>query len=517
MKECLRRNLFNSTILAGFLLFLAASLAADSPYLLMLTAAQLVFVPLVLRQIIVMDRRYTLFIWIGMISIALWHFFSTDPWKIVCAAVYLVFTLTVAMSGLRRFLNRGFVNLAEFSIDLGMMYLFIGGLWFFVYTARIETGFSPLITWLTAIHFHYSAFLLPVSLGLFGRLHDSKLYRGIVPLILAGPMLVAIGITFWPILELLSVLVYIFALYSLIILAYRTKFAARLQGVFIRLSYSAVGVTILFSMLYAAGGSLGGYKVSIDFMLAFHGFVNCVCFGLFGVLGWSIAVPPARLVNWSFPVSRVRGMLTQTGSPVQGLVDDMALFVDTSVLPRTITHFYESTDQYRLFASVKWTPWFKPFAVIYKLISRQIQQLNLPLSGRTSEMTGEIKAVDSLVDGRYRPRAWIRKVRNQTVFTAIYSHHETAGKVYMNIALPLPFSTMIGILELEEKDKSLILSSSGEGDPGIYLAVGSSLFRLPLSERFQIEEKQAGVLAAHHKMKIFGVPFLEIHYHIEHK
>ncbi|WP_409289143.1 YndJ family protein [Peribacillus sp. SCS-37] len=517
MKVSLRRNLFNSTILAGILLFLAASLAADSTYLLILTAAQIVFVPLMLREIIVVGRKYTLLIWIGMISIALWHILSSDPWKTVCAAIYLLFTLTVAMSGLRRFFNRGFVNLAEFSIDMGMMYLFIGGLWFFAFAAHVETGFSPLINWLTAIHFHYSAFLLPVSLGLFGRLHDSKLYRGIVPLILAGPMLVAIGITFWPILELLSVLVYIFALYSLIILAYRTRFPARLQGVLIRLSYSALGVTILFSMLYAAGGSLGGYRVSVDFMLAFHGFVNCVCFGLFGVLGWCIAVPPARLVNWSFPVSKIRGKLTQTGSPVQGLVDDMALFVDTSVLPRTITHFYEHTDQYRLFASVKWSPWFKPFAVIYKLISRQTQQLNLPLSGKRTEMTGEITAVDSLADGRHRPRAWVRKVRNQTVFTAIYSQHETAGKAYMNIALPLPFSTMIGILELKEKDKSLILSSRGEGDPGIYFAVGGSLFRLPLSEHFQIEEKQAGMLGAHHKMKIFGVSFLEIHYHIEHK
>ncbi|WP_257985520.1 hypothetical protein [Bacillus sp. V5-8f] len=47
-------------------------------------------------------------------------------------------------------------------------------------------------------------------------------------------------------------LLYILAIYSLILLAFRTRFSTSLQGIFIRLSYSALGVTILFSLVYAA-------------------------------------------------------------------------------------------------------------------------------------------------------------------------------------------------------------------------------------------------------------------------
>jgi hypothetical protein len=84
----------------------------------------------------------------------------------------------------------------------------------------------------------------------------------------------------------------------------------------------------------------------------------------------------------------------------------------------------------------------------------------------------------------------------------------------MNIALPLPFSTMIGILKLDNRNDTLVLSSTGEGDQGIYLAIGTLLFRLPLSENFIIEEASTGELTAIHKMKLCGMPFLRIDYSI---
>jgi hypothetical protein len=87
----------------------------------------------------------------------------------------------------------------------------------------------------------------------------------------------------------------------------------------------------------------------------------------------------------------------------------------------------------------------------------------------------------------------------------------------MNIALPLPYSSMIGILQLDAIDGSLILSSEGESDSGIYLAAGKALFKLPLSEHFLINETIAGILTAHHKMRIFGMPFLHIDYTINQK
>lgn len=98
-------------------------------------------------------------------------------------------------------------------------------------------------------------------------------------MILSGPMLVAIGITFWPILEVISVLMYIFAIYSLVLLAFQTHFATRIQAVCIRLSFSALAVTIIFSFLYALGNAFGEWIIRIDFMLAFHGFLTVLSSG----------------------------------------------------------------------------------------------------------------------------------------------------------------------------------------------------------------------------------------------
>jgi hypothetical protein len=224
MKANLRSRLFSSITIAGVFFFIASSILTSEPYLLMLTAAQLIFVPLMLQLLLETKRKHIIFNWIAMLSIFLLQVIPSSTGQMVLAFIYMILTFFVACHGLKRFFQRGFTNWAEISIDIGMMYLFVGGLWFFAYIAGIDTGFSPLITWLTAIHFHYSAFLLPISLGFFGRLHDSTWYRLIVPIILSGPILVAIGISFSPLLEFISVLLYIFAIYTLIVLAYRTRF-----------------------------------------------------------------------------------------------------------------------------------------------------------------------------------------------------------------------------------------------------------------------------------------------------
>ncbi|PLT33537.1 hypothetical protein [Bacillus sp. V5-8f] len=79
--------------------------------------------------------------------------------------------------------------------------------------------------------------------------------------------------------------------------------------------------------------------VSIDFMLTFHGVLNCVIFGMFGVLGWTLVPPQSSQAVWDFPVSQVRGELKDTGDQVPGLVDDLNLYVDTKALSKTIVHF----------------------------------------------------------------------------------------------------------------------------------------------------------------------------------
>lgn len=129
-------------------------------------------------------------------------------------------------------------------------------------------------------------------------------------------------------------------------------------------------------------------------------------------------------------------------------------------------------------------------------------------------MTGKVVKVDELHDGRPAPRAWIRKIDKQTTFVAIYSKHTTGQTTYMNIALPLPFSTMIGVLYVYDDNGALYLTSNHDGDAGIYLAINRFLFQLPLQEHFKIKAQDETTLTAVHKMRIFGLPFLEINYQI---
>lgn len=492
-------------------------------YFLMLLIAQLLFVPLTLLLILQVDLRIYYFVLPAIFSIIVLQITYETNFDIVLAFIYLLFTLVVACYGFGRFVQRGFTHLEEFSIDVGLMYLFMGGIWFFAFEVGIDTGFSPMLTWLTAIHFHYSSFLLPIFIGFVGRLYKPKSYPFFTSIILVSPLVVAAGITFSPWLELVSVILYIIGIYGFIVLAFKIPFKGLLQKSLVLISFTALGITIIFSLLYAVGNAFGVFQVSIEFMLKFHGFFNCLLFGLCGVIGWSILTPAFTYRKWNFPISHIRGRFVigeqilepnKWAQAYNGLVDNMEVYVNKGNVKPAIIDFYENTKQYRLFSEVHWHPWFKPFAAVYGKISKKIQQLNLPYSSKKVEMIGDIIAVK---DGRFKTRAWLRKIESEVIFVALYSLHEKGEKTYMNIALPLPFSSMIGILDLQELNNGeLLLTSHGSGysDAGIYLSFRQFVFKLPLQEQFLIEEIPSGELYAKHRMKIFSIPFLSIDYTI---
>ncbi|SDM89904.1 YndJ-like protein [Psychrobacillus sp. OK028] len=492
-------------------------------YFLMLSIAQILFVPLTLQLIIKVKLRIYYFVLPAIFSVVVLQVTNETSFDIALAFLYLLFTLAIAIYGFGRFLQRGFAYLEEFSIDVGLMYLFLGGIWFFAFEVGIDTSFSPMLTWLTAIHFHYSSFLLPIFVGFVGRVYKHKSYRVFTSIILVSPLIVAAGITFSPWLELMAVLLYIIGIYGFIVIAFKIPFKGLLQKSLVLISFSALCITIIFSLLYAVGNAFGVFQVSIAFMLKFHGFLNCLLFGLGGVIGWSIWTPAPSYEKWNFPISHIRGKFVigeqilernKGTETYNGLVDNMDIYVNKKNVKPGIIDFYENTKQYQLFSEVHWHTWFKPFATVYGVISQKIQQLNLPYSSRKMEMIGDIIAVE---DSRYKTRAWLRKIESNVIFVALYSLHEKGEKTYMNIALPLPFSSMIGILELQELNNGNLLLTSRGGysfDTGIYLSIRKFVFKLPLQEQFLIEELPDGLLNAKHRMKIFAIPFLSINYTI---
>lgn len=524
---------FRSIAIIHIVLFLLSVLFHAGPwYFLLLTAAQLVYVPLVLQLVMKKgDWFYKLYPYVsipGYTSVFILQITGENSFDVFFAGVYLFFTIIAAVYGCSRFLSRGFIHFEEFSVDMGLFSLMVGGAWFFAHTADIETGFSPIIRWLTGIHFHYSSFLLPIFAGFLGRIYKPPFYRLSTSILIASPIIVALGITFSVWLELLSVLFYIVGIYGLIYLSFNVPLHQAKW--LIRLSFSSLGITILFSLAYALGNAWGDFTVTITFMLTFHGILNCGLFALLGVIGWSIFTPSAPEAA-AFPISKVRGkkvigekildkITDKNSAEYDGLVDNMGIYephISLKTLSKDIISFYENTNQYRLLAEVKWHNWFKPFAILYRLFSRQVKQINLPVSSKQAEMTGNIYPVKKEHDERESARAWVRKVNGETAFVALYSYHRTNEITYMNIALPLPRSAMIGILELKQNGQNLQLSSKREkpdSDAGVYLAYKQYLFKLPIEEVFQVLEAPRGGLTAKHKMWIFSIPFLTIHYSI---
>lgn len=516
--------------LIHILLFTVVAIFSTDPWpFLMLTAAQLVYVPITLRLVMVkgdwFSRNYMYFAVPAYIAVALLQM-TSSKWDGLLAGVYLLFTGVIASYGVSRFFKRGFTKFEEFAIDIGLIYLALGGAWFFAYETGINTGFTPLITWLTGIHFHYSAFLLPIFLGLLGRLYTSTLYKFLTVILLLSPMIVAIGITFSRWVELLSVLLYIIGIYGVIYLTIKTPFESKIQKWLVRISFAALGVTIVFSLLYALGNGFGLTSITIDFMLRFHGLLNCVVFSGAGIIGWALSTPPSNFSPPTFPVSTIKGKpIVQDRSEFRGLVDHMTVYephINCSTLPPNVIDFYENTIDYRLFATVKWHAWFKPVAYIYTFISRKTEQINLPFHNRKVEMTGGISSLLDDHDGRNNVRVWTRKVDEKTAFVALYASHRSNERTYMNIALPLPFSSMVGILELNQIGRALQLTSkkisSPHSDAGIYLATRiSRLFALPIEEDFIVRSKDDGSLTAQHKMWFFSIPFLTINYSIYHR
>ncbi|OFD44501.1 YndJ family protein [Bacillus mycoides] len=454
------------------------------------------------------------------------------------ALLWFAYTGIVALFGISRLLERGWKPLEEAAIDSAFIYLFLGGFWFFASVAKFPImHFSSDIVLLTAAHFHYSAFLLPLSAGLLGRKREqgSKLYDAIMFIIVISPMTVAIGITYSRVFEFFAVFIYLCAIYGYGVYVWRTKFNAISAKILLTLSSSTLMVTIMFSLIYSYGNFKQAMTITIAQMVWIHGVVNGIGVALPAFVGWMIEKSAPKYKYYGKIMSRLRGNATVgeaflhnrnliDNKEYKGLVDKMNDFhseaFDMAKIPLSIIRFYENTKEYELQSHIKWTRWFRPLAFCYEKMSKRVGQIHLGMGGKWETMHGSIIGVIDEKDGRENVRAWLRKNEaGESIFVALYSKHTHEDEKYMNIGLPLPYSNMTGVLKLCNKNKDLIITSklrrNGKGDEGIYLHTRFFTIRLPLAETFIIKESTDQILEANHRMWIFGVKFLEIDYEIK--
>jgi hypothetical protein len=222
------------------------------------------------------------------------------PQGILAAALalpWLAVTGLVALFGLRR-LWRGSRRLSELCLDAGLIYLAIGGAW--AVSDRLgfrPLGFDPVIVLLTAIHFHYAGFALPLVTGLAARRLDGGTARLAGAGVIAGVPLVAVGITATqlkagPWIECLAA--WVLAAAGVLSASLHLRLAlVPAEARRVRFLWAVAAVSLAGSMVLAAMYGSRFYAplpwLDIPWMRAFHGTANALGFGLAGLLAWAMA------------------------------------------------------------------------------------------------------------------------------------------------------------------------------------------------------------------------------------
>lgn len=217
----------------------------------------------------------------------------------LAAIPWLFVTGLLVLTALARGRNRGVWPLSETVIDAGLVYSAVGAVALVLYEFSITLWFEPTIILLTAVHFHYAGFVLPVFTGLAGRALGQRADRGfhaLTAVVLVGPALIAVGISFSPMVEVLAVGVFTIGVAVLAgyVVVRIVPTRPRTQGALLTLS----GLALPVSMALALGYGIGTYTglnplgLNISTMITIHGALNAFGFAVFGMIGWRAVVPP---------------------------------------------------------------------------------------------------------------------------------------------------------------------------------------------------------------------------------
>ena len=210
---------------------------------------------------------------------------------------WLGITLLVAAHGLARLL-RDAGRWPEMALAAGCALLPIGGGWLVMSRLGASSfGFEEPIPLLTAIHFHYAVFATLALVGLAGRrVGDGAVFRAIVAGAVAGPLLLAAGITFSPALEIAAAVLVVATVSTFAVLTL-ARVVPRLRGLpraLLAASAASVLLGMAAALAYAVGEFTGRPLISLGQMARIHGPLNGLGFALCGLLGWTLEARNSR-------------------------------------------------------------------------------------------------------------------------------------------------------------------------------------------------------------------------------
>ena len=273
---------------------------------MMLLLAALVHVPLALRLIepdgtwVTLRATWRLAVlWQMPAAILLVPACLLEPnWSAVIVTFpWLLTTMLIALVGALRVRLEGWRSWQETAISAGLIYVAIGGVWLLLDRLGARPlHFDPIIVTLTAIHFHYAGFLLPIFAGLVGKELRNRLATLAACGVVCGVPLVALGITttqlgFAPLIEAFAV--WLTSLAGLLVAMLHVRLACESHlSAGTRVCFAFCGIALAGSMILSAMYGARFYWhlewLDLPWMRALHGTANALGFGLVGVFGWSL-------------------------------------------------------------------------------------------------------------------------------------------------------------------------------------------------------------------------------------
>jgi len=201
---------------------------------------------------------------------------------------WLLFTLLLGIYGLS-FIVIQRRKVSEIAIGAGLFYFFIGGIWFTLYQYQFNLfQANPTTHALSSVHFHFSSAIVPIFIGMLGRLMTKKSwYPWVVAIDIIGPILIAIGMIFSKPIEYIGVTLFAcnIVIYTTYLLSYLKKNPLfKKVGIFLILSCLSFYTIIILSICYPLLKRV--FSLTILDFIPIYGGLHAFGFVLCGLIGW---------------------------------------------------------------------------------------------------------------------------------------------------------------------------------------------------------------------------------------
>lgn len=234
--------------------------------------------------------------------------------------------------------------------------------------------------------------------------------------------------------------------------------------------------------------------------------------------------------------AKAMGMDIAVNSADSGLLPDFRALngsdFSAEQVDSEVQEFYEKTVRYTMDVWSQWSGILQPFArILIAFVSRNIQQLNLPLSSlETSRgISSDIIYMVHRETGNVPYAGWLRKIRSTgaVIYAGFYTTCTPSAfpNACVKVVFPLPGgSTTVLLRPQNQADGSFKLVSAGNGfgSAGYYRIhqAGKDTIRvkyLPLKEVIHVYRDDQATLRTDHTFTFWGMRFLTLHYKISPK